>query len=582
MNNTEAQQRAIITRATHVAVVAGPGAGKTKTLVERIRHMLGSAIDPATVACITFTNGAAREIEKRLVCPMCEGQGAPKTGPDPEPGCAYCNGQPIVLGYAGTVHGLMLRTVRLCHDLIGFPATISVLDEEQAGLLIKQVVDDLRIKPKPTVAQMNAALDLGPEKLLGGKFNTGPEVLAAEYYQRLRRSGLLDFDSLLKFGAMALRAADEHGFALPWRHILWDEFQDSGDDDWAILNALPTTSAFIVGDPDQSIYGFRGARPSRFNSLLQPSAGFEVIALEDNFRCGTAICMSANQLIAHNTDRYAKITKSRSGQTAEVKCWHCQNEQAELRQITEEIWAKSDRWNEIAVLVRTNALVERLAKAIEGAGIRVKVRTSKRVPQDWAMARAALALIASPNNDLLAYWWLERTKGTKEANEIKLRALRAGRSINAQGIGIPYEITVNLALEHLGRLGVGVESLVRIKHAQARLPADATLLELAFALGQPEDEDEGEGVTISTIHAAKGREWDDVYLPAFESGIIPSGAKSASLEEERRLAFVAFTRARTRLVVTHSATRTPQWGGRRPEPAQPSQFITDAWPDLGA
>lgn len=582
MKLTDTQSQAVTSASPFIAVAAGAGSGKTRVLVRRIQRMIADGVDPKRIAVITFTNNAAREIETRLTCETCEGalqieSGVEGHGQKEMMTCPDCMGVPApVLGYAGTVHGLILRVVRMCHDLIGFPADVSVMDEEQTDELLQTVSKELKIKA--TMKEMREALSQGPEKLLGGKFPTGANGVAAEYYQRCRRAGLLDFDSLLRFGSMALSAADEAGFVLPWCNYLWDEFQDSGDDDWKIMHRLPSQTMFVVGDPDQSIYGFRGAKPALFNSLLTGSSGFEVIRMEDNFRCALGVCMSANQLIDNQTDRFQKSTISRTGKTGRVRQILCDNEAAEAEAIAtliREIGPGAEK--DAAILVRTNALADRFANVMKSFGFAVRQRTHRDLPTDWKTARALLALLASPNNDLLAYWWIKRVSGKPMADEIKLRALRTSRTINAAGIGLPRSATIEQAIEILGQNGITPVCLDKVKAARATLAPDAGLAELAHEFGRWEEGDEGEGLTISTIHAAKGREWSSVFLPAFEQGTIPSGSKSASIDEERRLAYVGFTRAKDNLVLTVCQKRVPSWGSRKPEPVSPSQFICETW-----
>lgn len=555
-NLTSSQTQAVASEAPITVLIAGPGSGKTKTLIERIIYILSHNLSVASrMVIITFTNAAAREIEERLAK-------------------EYAGHKPDFY-YSGTLHGFMLRLLRQHGNLIGFKSKLAMLDEEQQKTLIEEVIKDMKIKCP--MKDIRAAIEKGPEQFIGkkpdGLFHVGADLIAFEYYSRLMKFGLLDFDAVLHFGALIVKKLRANGVALPFTHLFWDEFQDSGKADADIFEFLDVPNKFVVGDPDQSIYGWRGGKPEYLLQLMTRE-GANVIYLRENFRCAAAIAASANRLIQHNPNAHCE-TLSMTGVAGGVWPMRYDSAEKEHTDIATDIREQPDV-NQCAVLVRSNKLVEEFTKVLTSFGIPVVRKEYAAKPGDWRVARSLLNLFASPDNDLLAYWWITQQKDTKFANRIKLEALGAFTSINRHYLKLP-EVTVANVAASLAKSGIGQESIELVNKAAATLPPDATLAELSFALGDDElhGKEIGQGVTVSTIHSAKGREWDCVYLPAFEDGILPKRTKTSTVEEERRIAFVAITRAKHRLCVSFAKIRKPQYGGFKPEPTTPSPFLDE-------
>lgn len=558
MNLTPAQREAIESDHPDIAVIAGPGSGKTEVLTQRATRLINAGASPRDMVLITFTNAAAREIEARL-----------RKG--------FFEEQPVPFSYAGTLHGFMLAMLKLHGRLIGLPQNITMLNEDEAHDLLIALAEAQGVKCSQ--ADLQEALTISPEFYLFDKPErlSKPQCVAAAYYRQQLEAGVMDFDGLLRFGICLLKRSQP---TIPY--LFWDEVQDGGAEDWNILAWLKQQcgNCFVVGDPDQSIYGFRGARPDLFlNYLRDPQR--KKIMLEANFRSLPEICRAANALIRHNgspkqTISYPKVSTSDNPE-GDVERWTGFPDSGELMALVKEIRTQPDP-NECAVLVRTNALAERIAKALQAFSIPVATKEVVDKPPDWGRARAYIALLEHPFNDLLAYWWVVREQGKKAADAAKLMGLKSRRPICEYLATVPRNATVCDLPTHLGAIRIGPEAIAAVQKAIETLRPDASLAELSFALADEElhRKEVGAGVTVTTIHSAKGREWDCVYLPAFEQGIIPSLSKNATIEEERRLAFVAFTRARRLLVVSNAFSRVPQWGNRKPQPAQPSQFIGEA------
>lgn len=563
------QQTAINSDHQHIVCLAGPGSGKTRTLIERLARLLNDGVAPKEIVCITFTNAAAREIESRL-----------RKG--------FFANQEMSLHYCGTLHGFCLRLLKQHGPVIGFKKEVAMLSEDDQASVIRQVISDLKFKGTKTA--VTEQLKQGPqmfnkgtagEPMYNTRSFTDVELVAAEYFHRLQKASLCDFDSLLKFACALLKKLDPAILtAMGVRFLFWDEFQDSSDDDAAILRAFPNWwNWFIVGDPDQSIYGFRGGSPKHLSKLCaKGDDGPLIVYLEQNFRCDEVIADAANNLISKNRDRIEKRTTSATSDRGTLKTFSTFDEGHEVMGIAQDINVHAPAPDySAAVLLRSNKLAERFAAALEAQGIPVVKKERTEKPSDWKICRSLINLLTNPDNDLLAYWWLTETKDSRFAAKIKLEALEGFKTINDHFLKLPKGVSLGSIPPTLAKCGVHQESIAIVNKAIELLPKGAGLAELSFALSDEDlhRKEAGVGITVTTIHSAKGREWDVIYLPAFEDGTCPLLTKSSDMEEERRLVFVAITRARHRLVISYAQTRRPAFGGWKPEPTQPSRFIPE-------
>lgn len=545
MELNQQQQAAVNSTAATILCLAGPGSGKTRVLIERISRLIRDGTEPGEIVAITFTNAAAAVMQERL-------------------------GAGVQLGFCGTLHSFMLRLLREHGASLGFGPGLGVLDEQQAAKLRDQCVTEAKLVA--TKADIDAEVLRYPTRPKGG--NMSQAVLAAaRFCQTLREANLVTFDTLLAYGLRLLQEQPE--CTAQFRHLLWDEFQDSSDMDAELFLALTIPNKFVVGDQDQSIYGFRGGNVGNILALSNRPRT-EKIYLQDNYRCASRICDAANALIDHNEDRIPKQTRSATGEAGVCNVTSHATEQAELDWLCAGV--RSEGPLDCAVLVRTNALVARFSQGLRGAGIPVAEAVRPRVPQDWSKAKLLIQLLNDPENDTLAYWWIEQTQGAAAAIQARLIAQAKCRSINQQTLKLQTGLPVAAVGESLARAGIGVESIARVAAAQGRLRSDASMADLVLALAAEEQESVtvGEGVTISTIHSAKGKEWGTVFLPAWEDEILPGISKSMDLEESRRLAFVAITRARHTLLISHAAARMPAFASTRAKPATASRFISEA------
>lgn len=547
-----AQAAAVDSDSKSLLIAAGPGAGKTTVLVERIARLLGQFVRREEIVAITYTNAAAAEIQRRIDQIPFGGGGE--------------------LGFCGTLHSFCLRLIQQYFDIIGYPsANLGVLDEEQSDALLRRCAADLNCRESMTTIR-KALAHLAP-----GKFKGLAEMTAYRFVLELRRNGLISYDLILNQALFLIRK----GISLPYTHLLVDEFQDSAAIDARIYEELPFENKFFVGDDSQAIFAFRGGDVTNFLYLARDPRT-EVICLEENYRSDRAICEAANRLIAHNTARVRQLTRPVSNDSGTVDVRRFQNHVGEMMAVIEAIHT-SDGTS--AVLVRnrkgqegTGATVGDWVKALEGAGIEVATRQSRR-PSDWATVKTAIGVLNDPENDWLCYSLLKAMRGAIEADNVKTNAAAEGVSINAYRLGTPAGVELTSYGQWLAKIGISDESREIVERAISKLLPGSSGTDLMAMLAADEEysEEEGSGVCVTTYHGAKGREWSNVFLPCFEQELLPGTAKSMDLEESRRLAYVAMTRAKHALRISFCSERRPLFGGTwKAVPVKPSQFIAEA------
>jgi len=582
---TPAQREAITTDEADVLVVAGPGAGKTATVVTRIERQISAGVDPRQIGAITFTNAGAGELSRRL----------PKK-PD---------GEPVELGFCGTLHAFALRMLKEHGAPFGYGQRIAIISPESAQDLIESKAKTLGCK-RPLKDLMKLKQAGRPAR---GTRLTVEQTVLTSYFDELRDAGVVDYDVLLtEFRDMltsdapeALLAQQAIRQALSYLYV--DEVQDSAPIDWEIYLALPIAFKFYVGDPDQAIYSFRGGN---VGGMLQHARRpwVKVILLEENFRSRWEICDAANRLIRHNKGRLDKVTKSIKGAGGVVSFMPpAGNEGEEISQVSRHIkkllgapegdnsgpiqGASSPK--EIAVLCRTNFIADAFRKTLTAQGVPVLERKVEELPRDWRFARAFIETLVEPENDALAFFYLialnekngDSPKSARErAHQTRRAAAAAAKSINRFDVHLGRVSDPRVALEALAGQKVSREAHAIAVDRYRELPAGATMLDLALSLSEVREyakDGEGEGVNVLTIHGAKGREFDVVFVVGFEDEAFPGpravSAGAEAIEEERRLAYVAITRARLGLYLTRAESRVTKW--KAIVKRTPSRFIQE-------
>jgi DNA helicase-2/ATP-dependent DNA helicase PcrA len=569
---TAAQKTAVDSTSQKLLIIAGPGSGKTATLVARIRRLIANGVPPVKIAALTFTNAAAREIERRL---------------------ATIDGGPIVynsLGYCGTLHGFALRCLKKYGGLAGYGERLAVVNPEGSETLLESKNRQIGNAKRPMKTLLKLK-ELGRPK----RPHLVDELVVASYFDELRDAGLVDFDVLLaEFARCLEEEAAEFYVSIfdEFEHLFVDEVQDSGTIDWRIYRALPIRNKFLVGDPDQSIYSFRGAALEETIACAKDPA-WEVIKLEENFRSLSRITDAAQRLIEHNLGRVDKKTKSACGVGGLLWWRELENPGDEVAEIANQIRMElaADRKPEaIAVLTRTNAIANEISKALDAQGIPVAKRVEANLPPDLGFIRSLITYLCNPENDTLGYLFavarqinlgIPEKSAKLAAHELRTKALRERKSINSLVYGFPKNLSP-ASISTAGILGthnVTAEGAMFIAEKLRDLPDGALMIELAHALNDefrtPEDKATADaGVKVMTLHASKGREFDVVFLAAFEDEGIPGRRQDVDVNEERRLAYVGITRARRAVHFTSAKTRHSEWKGI--ERRTPSRFSAEA------
>lgn len=552
--------------ALQIAVLGSAGCGKTRTLVGRLARLIDGGADPRGIVVLSYTNAAATELQSRL---------ADKVGV-------------AAMGvHCSTLHSWLFACLRRYGSAIGLPPDIAVIDEATAGEILAETVREHGYRG--TKKELQEALADVPF-LLRSKGLLGARLVSAAYHLRLLQSGLMSFDGILAYGLHLIKT-----IGLTWKglqlicgdHLLCDEVQDANSIDWRIYKAANFANKFFVGDIDQSIFRFRGADPKCFldvaNSYHKDRTLFTLTA---NYRSGSAICAAANRLIGHNVQRIPKeIVAIRKG--GEVVALSFADESKQRNSASLEIGHALERGESCAVLCRTNWQADEYADFLRAQGLPVFRRADsfKNQPTlDWSMARLAVAFFAQPENDLLAFQVARMLRGDEVALAFRRKAALAMRSINQECLqfkpgpveGVP---------EALARMSISKESVALIQRLIAEITGDATMATLTLKInsgdaltpseGQDSQTSPVNAVSVATIHGYKGKEADCVFLPSWNEELFPAKADGEDLEECRRLAFVAVTRARQNVWIGCPKEGRTYAKAFKPVALTPSRFVKE-------
>ncbi len=605
------QRQAVAAPLGHQRVLAGAGSGKTRVLVHRIAWLIQvEHASPHSILAVTFTNKAAAEMRARIEQLL----GINPAGM-----------------WVGTFHGLAHRLLRAHWREAGLPEGFQILDSDDQLRLVKRVVrelglDEQRWPPRQAQWFINAQKDEGnrPQNIqASGDLYLATMVSVYQAYEEAcARAGVVDFAELL------LRSLDlwrnDPGllahYQRRFRHILVDEFQDTNAVQYAWLRLLAKggESLMVVGDDDQSIYGWRGAKIENIQQFADDFAGTEDIRLEQNYRSTATILKAANALIANNHGRLGKELWTDGVDGEPITLYAGFNEHDEARYIVETIEdaLRKDglKRSEIAILYRSNAQSRVLEEALLREKIPYRIYGGQRFFEraEIKNALAYLRLIRLRDDDAA----LERVvnipprgigEKTVEAirNAARLNGTSMWRAINdviaakavtgraasalngfletvdllAQQVeGMPLHQMTQTVIEQSGLISYHKEE--KGEKGQARVENLEELVSAARAFENPEDEDIPplvafldhtaleagdtqadafeDSVQLMTLHSAKGLEFPLVFLAGMEEGLFPhkmSLEEPGRLEEERRLAYVGITRAMQRLVLTYAETR---------------------------
>ena len=628
------QSAAVTLPADHALILAGAGSGKTRVLTTRIAWLLQTGqVSPGGVLAVTFTNKAAKEMLTRLS------------------GMLPVNVRGM---WVGTFHGLCNRFLRAHWKLANLPQTFQILDTQDQLSAIKRLskqfqVDEERFPPKQTMWFIAGCKEDGlrPKDVDVRDPDTRKKVELYELYEaQCQREGVVDFGELMLRSYELLRDNDpirEH-YRRRFRHILIDEFQDTNKLQYAWIKQLAGPVAqdggavFAVGDDDQSIYAFRGARVGNMADFVREYQVQHQIKLEQNYRSFSNILDSANHLIDHNKNRLGKNLHTTQGAGEPVRIYESPTDFAEAQWMVEEMkqllreGQNGDgaqgvaHRHEIAVLYRSNAQSRVIETALFNAAMPYRVYGGLRFFEraEIKHALAYLRLLENPRDDtsfmrvvnfpprgigarsIEQLQDVARTMGCPLHDAVSTLTGKAGVNITAfvakidvlreQTQGQNLRQIIELLLDHSGlvehyqseREGADrIENLTELVNAaesfvtqegfgrdavampvngeminpdtgETLSPLAAFLTHAALESGDNQAQAGQDAVQLMTVHASKGLEFDCVFITGMEEGLFPhenSMNDYDGLEEERRLMYVAITRARRRLYLSHSQTR---------------------------
>lgn len=611
------QTRAVLAEPAPLLVLAGAGSGKTRVLVARVAHFIAERnIEPHRILAVTFTNKAAREMQARLTELL---------------------GPGVRGAYIGTFHGLSHRILRQEAERMGIGENFQILDADDQVRTIKRLLVDLglenRLEPKKVQHFINRHKDEGKraKQVTPGFLEEAKcmQEVYAHYERYCERLSLIDFAELLlkvrewwHSDPSILQHYQERFSA-----IFVDEFQDTNPIQYAWLKDLSAKHRIItaVGDDDQSIYGWRGAKVENLKKLLQDFPETTVIRLEQNYRSTDVILKAANALIANNQGRLGKSLWTNAAGGELIQLMAAGNEMEEAFQIVEKIKDSAISYPDTAILYRSHAQSRVFEQALARFSIPFQIYGGLRF-FDRAEIKDALAylrLVANPHDDpafLRAINMPPRGLGEKTIEAIQQHAKAhnlslysalyetleqhpARRQTALRGfVQLLSELKIYAQHENLGSLTqetvkksgllahykadrseIGeakVENLNELFTAadifgQAGVnTGDALLAFLAeVALDSGSGEGAQEGVKLMTLHAAKGLEFEQVFIAGLEEGLFPhhrSLSETHLLEEERRLCYVGITRAQKSLTLSYAERRA--FAGRS-DKSLPSRFI---------
>jgi DNA helicase-2/ATP-dependent DNA helicase PcrA len=619
-----AQREAVLATEGPVLVVAGAGSGKTRVLTYRIAHLVAAVgVKPQEILAITFTNKAAGEMRERLETVV---------------------GDIARTMWVMTFHSACGRILRREAPRLGYRSNFTIYDQADQVRLVKQCLEELDRDPKRFVPRgIHAQISNAKNQLISAEeyksrvasFYDQTVADTYELYQRrMHASNAVDFDDLLMLTVEVLERFPEARtkWQKAFRYVLVDEYQDTNHAQYKLLQLLAGEhkNVFAVGDPDQSIYAFRGADIRNIMEFERDFGGARQIALEQNYRSTNAILRAANAVISENRERKPKNLWSELGEGDPVRVIEVEDEHAEARFVASEIAGLGDEGfsgAEIAIFYRTNAqsrVVEDILvrqdipyqviggpKFYERAEVKDAIAYLQVIDNPFdaisltrianrprrGIGDASLARLQTyADAHGLSLW--EALEHPEEAGcgGAPLKAIDRFRTLMQSSMAGALELSVPELLERVLEQSGYLESLAaeRTIEAQGRTENLLELVGVAreyqetaespslseflqqISLYSDQDaiEEERSLVTLMTLHNAKGLEFRAVFLVGMEEGVFPHSRsiEEQGLEEERRLCYVGLTRAQERLVLTHAAARS-LWGSRGYN--MPSRFLDE-------
>lgn len=605
------QKEAVLHKEGPCLVLAGAGSGKTKVLTTRIANMINDGIYSGNILAITFTNKAAKEMRDRI-SNMVENNYA----------------------FVGTFHSFGLRVIRENTEKLGLTSNFTIIDSDDVSSVIKKIMKELDISTKEySVSYIRNKISFIKNEMLSESevdkyLNSPPEKVAVKVYREyekvLKRNNAVDFDDLLKRPVELFMQNDDilDKYQEKYRYILIDEYQDTNEVQYKLVKLLASKyrNLFVVGDVNQSIYGFRWSNYKNILNFEKDYPDSKSITLNQNYRSTNTILNAANSVIKNNVERKEVNLYSTFGDGVKIKYFRGNDEKDEVKLVIDEIKKLLDEgydYNDFAILYRTNAQSRNVEDAI------LKVNWPYRVVGSYYFYKRKeikdllcyLRLISNHQDDVS----LERVinvpkrgigdtsinnlrslardnnecmfKCLSKPKEVEFKKLILELTEDAKDLDLTELIDVvleksgmkeELEKEHTLEADIRLENLMEFKSITENYQKETGtvnledfLEDISIVADSSEHQTLDNAITLMTMHAAKGLEFKVVFLIGMEEGIMPHSMslnEKSELEEERRLCYVGITRAKERLYITN-AKRRMLFGNTNMNP--PSRFIAE-------
>ncbi len=604
------QKEAVETIEGPCLVIAGAGSGKTKVLTTRVAHLINSGISGSNILAITFTNKAAKEMRERLNI----------LAPD-----NYV--------FVGTFHSFGLRVIKENYSKLGLMNNFTIIDSDDVTSIIKKIMKDLNIDPKeisPNYIRNRISFiknEMLTDSQVDNLFLTFQDKHVANIYHKyqevLKRNNTIDFDDLLKLPVELFMQDDEllDKYQERYRYILVDEYQDTNEVQYKMIKLLAQKyrNIFCVGDQNQNIYSFRYANYKNIVNFNKDYKEAKVITLNQNYRSTVNILKAANDVIKNNKERANVELFSELGDGVKIKYLRGHDDKQEMNLVCEEIsnlLEQGYKRSDIAIFYRTNGQSRVVEEAMMRKNLPYKVVGSfffyKR--KEIKDLITYLKLISNPHDDSALERIINEPKrgiGPKVIGKIHARAeelnssmfdaIESGKelafkemiqdcikqkdNLNLTEL-IDYVLEVSgmrktLEDDHTLESDLRIENLMEFRSITegyqneiGTVNLEDFLDEISLVADVEEHKEDKDVITLMTIHSAKGLEFKVVFVVGLEEGIMPHSMslEEHGEEEERRLMYVAITRAKERLYLTN-AKRRMLYGQTQSNP--PSRFIDE-------
>lgn len=592
-------------------VIAGAGSGKTKVLTTRIANLIENGVKPYNILAITFTNKAAGEMRERVN--------------------NIINAHDA---FIGTFHSFGLKIIRENNALFNLTSAFTLIDTEDQTSIIKKIMKDINItdkmispafiKSKISFIKNNMLSDSEIANFLISENEKIAVKIYYEYEKILKRNNTLDFDDLLKKPVELFNSNKEvlEKYQDKFKYILIDEYQDTNEVQYKLVKLLSKKylNLFVVGDPSQSIYAFRGANYQNILNFEKDFKGCTVIKLPQNYRSTQTILDAANEVISHNKQRKDLDLFSDLGQGVKIKYIRTFNDSMENKRVVDEIqklYEEGYNRKDMAIFYRTNAQSRSIEDALVKANIPYKVFGSfyfyKR--KEIKDLLAYLKLIANPSDDVSLERVINEPKrkiGDKTIENLRekarslnismFEAIDSGKELEFKNlilnlIEISKDTSITGLIDKTLELSKmketyendkSLESDIRLENLMEFRSVSETyeketgnvnlsdfLMEVSLVSDAAEYSADADAVTLMTVHSAKGLEFKVVFIIGLEENIMPISKAlydDEELEEERRLMYVAITRAKEKLYLLNAGRRM-LYGNMQMNP--PSRFISE-------